>query len=221
MEKPVAPEQIIYMNKPSKPSKYLLIFVIVIFAVVMACLLSAYIIRRGVNTVENKINDSLPFRSSSTDTQKEEKKFDKPKKINTMVSVDKIEWNLIEAKQSKDSLKPNTEDNEYCKPAEDSKYVIITYSIRNVDRPFVTVPKSSVEIYDSTQAKFTSSSKVFKCLLGDDSLGDKYIPDILKKDEKKEYKELYEVPKDSEGIRMKIGDLSITGSEFDYISLGF
>jgi hypothetical protein len=52
-------------------------------------------------------------------------------------------------------------------------------------------------------------------------MGDRYVPDVLKRDEKKEYKALYEVPKNAKGFRMKVGDLSVVGKEFEYIGLGF
>jgi hypothetical protein len=202
--------------------KYVFTIGLALIFIVIACFGATFAFRFALNRVGENISDSMPFSgNNSEEEKKEEQRFNKPEKKNESVIVGQVEWKLTETLQTRDSLKSGTDDETYCKPTEDTKYVIITYSVRNVDRPFVTVPKDSVDLYDGDESKYSPSTKLYKCVLGTENMGDRYVPDVLKRDEKKEYKALYEVPKNAKGFRMKVGDLSVVGKEFEYIGLGF
>lgn len=200
--------------------KYVFMVGIILVLIVLICFVSSFGAKYLMRNVKEGVRESLPF-SDKNDSKKDEQQFNKPEKKNESVIVGKVEWKLTETFQTTDSLKKDTDDEAYCKPSDGTKFVLITYSIRNADRAFVTVLKDRVELYDGGANKYTPLSKVYKCVLDTDDPKDRYVPDILKRDDKKEYKELYEVPKNAKNFRMKVGDLSVINSDYDYISLGF
>lgn len=183
--------------------------------ILLTCTIAYFVFNRFTRSVKKEATSVLPW---STDENKEEKKLDNPKKTNSSVIVGKVQWEVLDAK-SADSFG----EGEKCKASDGNKLVYLKVKIKNLDRAFVTVLKSAIDIYDKDQSVYSvSANKTFTCL-GDGKYDfrDKYIPPVLGLDEEKTFEFLYEVPKDTKGFKLKAGDLSTVGKEFEYIDLGF
>jgi hypothetical protein len=174
-----------------------------------------FFVKKIIKDTQKEVKQTLPFQ---IDPQKEEDKFEKPKQISNSVIVGKVQWEVLEAKEEF-----SVNDKSECTASDGNKLVYLKVKIKNLDRAFVTVAKSSIDIYDKDKTMYSiSNNKTFNCL-GDQkySLKDKYIPPILKLDEEETFEFIYEVPKTSKSFKLKVGDLSTVGREFEYIELGF
>lgn len=188
--------------------------------VILLCSLTPWLLRTFTGQVSNNVKDSLPW---SEDNKEEKQKLKTPFTVGNPVVVGKIEWRVQEAKSiEKSSLSQEKKSSENCKTREGYTLVYTKFTIKNLDRAFVTIPRSAIVLVDSKlEAYSIDANKTFSCL-GDQkySLKDKYAVDVLKLDETATLEYLYETPKGAKDLKLKAGDLSTVGKEFEYIDLG-
>jgi hypothetical protein len=199
--------------------RYGCLLLTVIILIIVLCFTVLFAFRYLTMETKRGISGSFPWNSQDKQ-ESNDKKFKRPEEPNKSVIVGKLEWRILESKTVTGSLPGDDGETDYCKPGQGNKFIYVKYSVRNIDRAFVTVPKNFNDIFDRNENKYEPSSKSVKCLTGDTGLKERYLPDVLQRDEKVELEVLYEVPNDSKDFRMKVGDLSTVGKEFDYIALG-
>ncbi len=182
------------------------------------CIGSYFFIRQLTKETVKDIKSGLPF---STDNKTDEDRFKKPKVVGATVIAGKVQWIVEEAKAVHGLEDTTGEKRENCVAGSGNKLIYIKAKIKNLDRAFVTVPLSVIDIFDSDKKAYSvSSNKTFNCTGDKDySLKDKYVPEVLELDEEKSFELVYEVPKETKDLRLKAGDLSTVGKDFEYIDL--
>ena len=171
-----------------------------------------------LNVGKNNIPQVLGIGIKS-DPKKETDKFNNSKNINTKVLIGNIQWTVLESSVPAKEAYVNI-NADYCIPQSGNKFIKIKYKIDNLDRSLLTIPKFTVSIFDSEKNEYTYSQKTFTCILKITNSVNKLTPDFLKRGESKTYELLFEVPESKKDFKMKVGDLSVTSSDYEYIKLG-
>lgn len=143
---------------------------------------------------------------TATSQQQEQKIF----KVGEDVVVKDVKWKVVKAWKA-DQL------NDYSgavKPA--GKFVVVNVTVENMGKEMKTA--SGLKLVDSQSREFISYSKAFSLQnLGAESL---YLLSNLNPNVPYTFADVYEVPADAEGLKLKVGDLSLLGSDEALIDLG-
>lgn len=131
-------------------------------------------------------------------------------KLNEDLQVGDVKWKVIKARTA-DQL------NDYSgavKPA--GKFLIVNVIVENMGKDMKTV--TGLKVVDDKDREFTSYSKSFGLQnLGAESL---YVLSNINPNVPLTFADVYEIPADAKGLKLKVGDLSILGSGDGFIDLG-
>ncbi len=144
----------------------------------------------------------------------EEDAFNNPSSIGESVIVGDIEWFVVGARDLGNTLKSTYGDwGEDC-VAKSGTFIEVDLKVKNNGTGMVSL--TDLYLYDSEKREFVTSSDVFSCVEGNLFILDNINPGI-----ELSYIAVYEVPEESEGFRLKVGNLDFLKSGHEYISLGF
>lgn len=148
--------------------------------------------------------------SQSANASSSNKQMAKIYTIGEDVIVKDVKWKLVKAWKA-DQL---TDYSGAVKPA--GKFVVVNVTVENMDKEMKTA--SGLKLVDSQGREFISYSKAFSLQnLGAESL---YLLSNLNPNVPYTFADVYEVPADAEGLKLKVGDLSLLGSDEALIDLG-
>lgn len=158
----------------------------------------------------NSSNSGTPSNGPSKKTTITQQQEQKIYKVGEEVIVKDVKWKVIKAWKA-DQL------NDYSgmvKPA--GKFVVLNVTVENLGKEMKTV--TGLKLVDNQNREFTSYSKSFGLQnLGAESL---YLLSNLNPNVPYTFADVYEVSADAEGLRLKVGDLSLLGSGEALIDLG-
>jgi len=136
--------------------------------------------------------------------------------INQNVKVGDVRWRLISVKDRGNILK--SYESRYPTIAEDKKttgrFIEITMEVENLGTEMKTV--SNLKIVDDRNREFTSSSDVSEWISEGKEL---FILSNLNPNMPQQFADIYEVPVDAVGLKIKVGDLTFWGDEEALINL--
>ena len=151
-----------------------------------------------------------------TTQESEEKKdtaFENPSNMNEPVTVSEVEWTLLNAEDLGSTIPSRYEFSEDC-VANSGKFIKISMKVKNNSKAMASV--SSLNLYDSEQNEYITSSDLFDCIEDDIYILDNINPGI-----EKTFVGVYEVPATANGFKVKVGDMDLFEDNYKYISLGF
>lgn len=147
---------------------------------------------------------------TGTDNKKSGGKEEKTAILNTDLIVGDAKWRVIKAR---------TADQLYdysgaVKPA--GKFLVVNVVVENLGKDMKTV--TGLKVVDDQNREFISYSKGFGLKnLGAEMLS---VLDNINPNVPLTFADVYEIPADAKGLKLKVGDLSFLGSEAGFIDLG-
>jgi hypothetical protein len=163
----------------------------------------------GVNTFSKVVNEV--DQQIQEEEQQDEDKFNNPAGLGEVVTVGDIEWKVTGVEELGSTLE-STYGGEDC-VANSGEFVQVTIELTNNGSEMASV--TNLYLYDSNKREFITSSDIYGCV--DDEL---YLLDNINPGITKTFIAIYEIPEDSEGLRLKVGDLDLFTEGHEYISLG-
>lgn len=160
----------------------------------------------------DKTTTNTSSKGANTETQKEPKAEDTTKmiKVNENIQVGDVKWKVIKAW----SANQLSDYSGTVKPA--GKFVVVNVVVENMGKDMKTV--SNLKVIDDQDREFTSYSKSFGLQnLGAESL---YVLSNINPNVPLTFADVYEVPADAKGLKLKVGDLSLLGNNSALIDLG-
>ena len=137
--------------------------------------------------------------------------------INQDVRVEDVRWKLIEVKDRGSILKAS--ESRYSTIAESKtttgKFIEITMEVENLGTEMKSV--SNLKIIDDKNREFISSSDVSEWISEGKEM---FLLSNLNPNMPQQFTDIYELPIDATGLKVKVGDLSFWGDEESLISLG-
>lgn len=132
-------------------------------------------------------------------------------KIGQDVQVGEIRWKIIAAKDEGHELKSA---NEFIKPKSTSgKFIRLTFELENKSKDLKTF--AGLDVVDAQDRKYKSSSDGLMFIEQDrQCVFENINPNITKT-----CQAIYELPKDATGLKANVGDLSLFGSQEEFIDL--
>ena len=155
---------------------------------------------------------SKPTSSDTSTKPASEKQVDTAKtvKLNEDLQIGDVKWKVIKSRTA-DQL------NDYSgavKPA--GKFLVVNVIVENMGKDMKTV--TGLKVVDDKDREFTSYSKSFGLQnLGAESL---YVLSNINPNVPLTFADVYEIPADAKGLKLKVGDLSLLGSDAGLIDLG-
>lgn len=138
-------------------------------------------------------------------------------KVGEDVVVGEVGWQVISARDRGSILKAS--ESRYASIAKNKeaagKFIEVTVEVENLGKEMKSV--SSLKLVDGQGREFTSASDVSEWIPEGKDL---YILDNLNPNVPQQFVDIYEVPEDALGLKLKVGDLSLFGSEEALIDLG-
>lgn len=151
-------------------------------------------------------SNGVSEKTSASNTQPVEKIY----KVGEEVIVKDVKWKVVKAWKA-DQL---SDYSGAVKPA--GKFIVLNVTVENLGKEMKTV--TGLKLVDSQNREFTSYSKSFGLQnLGAESL---YLLSNLNPNVPYTFADVYEVSADAEGLRLRVGDLSLLGSDEALINLG-
>ncbi len=158
----------------------------------------------------NSSNSGGANNGSSQKTGDYNKQEEKIYKVGEEVTVKDVKWKVVKALEA-DQL---SDYSGVVKPA--GKFVVLNVTVENLGKEMKTV--TGLKLVDNQNREFTSYSKSFGLKnLGAESL---YLLSNLNPNVPYTFADVYEVSSDAEGLRLKVGDLSLLGSDEALVDLG-
>jgi len=137
--------------------------------------------------------------------------------INQDVKVGEVRWKLISIKDRDNILKAS--ESRYPTIAKDKttigKFIEITMEVENLGTEMKSV--SNLDIIDNKNRKFIAASDVSEWIPEDKEM---FLLSNLNPNMPQQFTDIYEIPADAIGLKVKVGDLSLWGNEKALISLG-
>ena len=137
--------------------------------------------------------------------------------MNQDVRVEDVRWKLIGVKNRGSILKAS--ESRYPTIAESKtttgKFVEITMEVENLGTEMKSV--SNLKIIDDKNREFISSSDVSEWISEGKEM---FLLSNLNPNMPQQFTDIYELPIDATGLKVKVGDLSFWGDEESLISLG-
>jgi flagellar hook-basal body complex protein FliE len=160
---------------------------------------------------ENSFESAFP---DKTETVREEKNVTSEKvktvKVGEEVIVGDVKWKVLKAWIP-------TQLTNYSGPVKTSgKFLVINVVVENLGKELKSV--TDLKVVDAQNREFTSYSGSFGINnLGADAL---YLLSNLNPNVPYTFADVYELPTDAKELRLKVGDLSLLGSDEGFIDLG-
>ncbi len=155
-----------------------------------------------------------------TTTKNDEGKQEEEKiyQMGEEVVVDEVKWKLVDARDLGSVLKAS--DSKYPSLSEDKtasgKFVEVTVMVENLGKEMKSV--SNLDLMDDQNREFKPAPDASDWIPEDKSL---FMLSNLNPNVPFEFIDIYEVPTDAKGFKLKVGDLKLLGDEEALISLGF
>lgn len=142
--------------------------------------------------------------------------------VNQDVTVGDVQWKLLSAKNRGSVLKAS--ESRYYSPSFNiaeakkttGKFIQIKMEVENLGKDLKSV--TSLTLVDDQGREFTSASDVSEWIPEDKEL---FLFDNLNPNIPTQFVDIYEVPSDAKGFKVKVGDLDVFGSGEALIELGF
>lgn len=174
-----------------------------------------------IGAVAGSGSDSPSSSNSGSDTEQSASKSgeDKVYQPGEDVQVGEVRWKLIEAENRGSVLKAS--ESKYSGIAKDKtangggKFIQVTVEVENLGKEMKSV--SNLKLVDNQGREFTSSSDTSEWVPEGKEL---YIVSNLNPNVSQEFVDIYEVPADAEGLKLKVGDLAVFGNKEAEIDLG-
>jgi hypothetical protein len=137
--------------------------------------------------------------------------------INQDVRVGDVRWKLLDVKDRSSILRATK--SRYPTFTKDKittgKFIEITMEVENLGTEMKTV--SNLELVDNKGREFTHASDVSEWIPEGKEL---FLLSNLNPNMPQQFVDIYEVPTDATGLKIKVGDLSLWGTDEALISLG-
>ena len=137
--------------------------------------------------------------------------------INQDVRVEDVRWKLIGVKNRGSILKAS--ESRYPTIAESKtttgKFVEITMEVENLDTEMKSV--SNLKIIDDKNREFIASSDVSEWIPEGKEM---FLLSNLNPNMSQQFTDIYELPADATGLKVKVSDLSLWGNKEALINLG-
>ncbi|MCA9379713.1 DUF4352 domain-containing protein [Candidatus Dojkabacteria bacterium] len=160
----------------------------------------------------SKISEEVEKTTQESEEQKDTA-FENPASMNEAVVIDDVEWTLLSGSDLGSTIPSVSEYSDDC-VANSGKFIKLTLTVKNNSKKMVSV--SNLDLFDSEQNQYITSSDVYNC-----SEDDIFILDNINPGIEKTFTGIYEVPSTASGFRVKVGDLDFFTDNYKYISLGF
>ncbi|HNZ70517.1 MAG TPA: DUF4352 domain-containing protein [Candidatus Dojkabacteria bacterium] len=196
-------------KKMSKGVKILLIILAILVFLGICALSIILLTAKGISNVAKDFNEQQQEEEAKT-----EEKFNNPKSLGEKVNVKNVEWTVLEATNLGSTIPSSYSYGDDC-IANSGTFVKIKVSIKNNSSEMVSV--SDLYLYDDKNREFITSSDIFGC---EDS-ANLLILENINPGIEKTFTNIYEVPTDSQNLRVKVGDTELFSDEYEYVSLGF
>jgi len=137
--------------------------------------------------------------------------------INQDIRVGDVRWKLIEVKNRGNILKAS--ESRYPTIAENKtttgKFIEITMEVENLGTEMKSV--TNLDIVDNKDRKFIPASDVSEWIPEEKEM---FLLSNLNPNMPQQFTDIYELPSDAAGLKVKVGDLSLWGDEEALIDLG-
>lgn len=156
--------------------------------------------------------------SSSGGSTTQNQEAAKVYKIGEEVQVDEVKWKVTEAKDRGTVLKAR--DSRFAAIAKDKtsaagKYIQVSFEVENLGKEMKSA--SNLKLIDSQGREFIHATDVTEWLPEGKEM---FLIANLNPNVKQAFTEIYEVPADATGLKLKVGDLKVFGSKEAEIELG-
>lgn len=162
----------------------------------------------GSNDSNSSNSGTASNSSAQEDKAETDQQVEKTYKVGEEVTVKDVKWK-VEKATTATTLKGIIEN----KPTQ-GKYVVVNVTVENLGKDLKSV--TGLKVIDSKGREYTASSESFQNL-GAEQM---FLLSNLNPNVPQTFADVYEVPADSEGLKLKVGDLSFLGSEEALIDLG-
>lgn len=166
-------------------------------------------IASGGDSDTNKSTNSDIAKQTSTETQET-----KTYKIGESATIGKTGWKVLEVKDLGQTLKS---DNEFIEPKQTSgRFIKIRFSVKNLDDSPHSI--SGLALIDSKDKKYDPYTESSGFIPDNEDI---FIAEQLNPNIEKNLQVIYEVPKDSAGLKIRLYDLSDSFSDnIAYVNTG-
>jgi len=183
-----------------------------IITVILALFVLGIIISSSNSSDETNTKTESQTESGKTEISVKE---DQEEKTNTVSLNEDIQIGEVKWKVTKAWIAEQLTD--YSGPVKPSgKFLVVNIIVENLGKEMKTV--TGLKVVDDKGREFTSYSKTFGLEgLGAETL---YILDNINPNVPLTFADVYEIPADAKGLKLKVGDLSLMGSDEGTIDLG-
>jgi len=169
----------------------------------------------SVGGSSNKSSTDSGSKNTSTGTStkqvsKDQEDTPKTVKQNEDLQVGDVKWKVIKARTA-DQL---TDYSGAVKPA--GKFLVVNVTVENMGKDMKTV--TGLKVVDDKDREFTSYSK--SCSLQNLGAESLYVLSNINPNVPLTFADVYEIPADAKGLKLKVGDLSVLGNDEGLIDLG-
>lgn len=136
--------------------------------------------------------------------------------INQDVRVGDVRWRLVDVKDKGNILRAS--ESKYPTFAEDKtttgKFIEVTIEVENLSTEMKSV--SNLKLVDDKNREFIHASDISEWIPEDKEL---FLLSNLNPNMPQQFTDMYEIPADATGLKVKVGDLSLWGTKEALISL--
>ena len=162
----------------------------------------------------NEGSESITSRTAEEESEKIPEKGSKenPFSKDEIVTIEVVEWQLLEVENLGDTLEDSKGFFEDKKTT--GNFIKIRFSVKNIGSEMKTL--TSLKLVDNQDREFTSYVETFGYLDNEENL---FILDNINPGISKTYTDIYEIPKGAKGLMLEITSLEFARKKA-YIDLG-
>lgn len=181
-----------------------------VWSLLIGLLLLGLLISSGDTEIDSKSTSSVSQQEQSSDKSDTSKKEEKLVKVSEDLQIGMVKWNVVKAWETTQL----TDYSGVIKPT--GKFVVINVRVENLDKEMKTV--SGLKLVDNQNREFISYSK--SSLLKNLGAEPLFLISNINPNVPLVFADVYEVPADAKGLKLRVGDLSLLGSDEGFIDLG-